>query len=110
MATATTTLVSALYADDTKWIEATPSYAEILNVVGAGSNNNCPGRLRRKLPVSEPELGTTDKAVNRAFADELCSTGPKSRTPMGSVMPFTPPPTMSECGFSLECLSCALKP
>ena len=40
MATATTTNVSTLYADDTKWIEANPSYTEILDVVGAGANNN----------------------------------------------------------------------
>jgi hypothetical protein len=40
MATATTTLVSALYADDTKWIEAAPAYDSILNVIGPASNAN----------------------------------------------------------------------
>jgi hypothetical protein len=40
MATATTTLVSALYADDTKWIEAAPAYDSILNVIGPATNAN----------------------------------------------------------------------
>jgi hypothetical protein len=40
MATATTTLVSALYTDDTKWIEAAPAYDSILNVIGPASNAN----------------------------------------------------------------------
>jgi hypothetical protein len=40
MATATTTLVSALYADDTKSIEAAPAYDSILNVIGPTSNAN----------------------------------------------------------------------
>jgi hypothetical protein len=41
MATAnTTTLVSTLYADDTKWIEAAPAYDNILNVVGPATNSN----------------------------------------------------------------------
>jgi hypothetical protein len=40
MATATTTLISALYLDDTKWIEAAPAYDSVLNVVGPDSNAN----------------------------------------------------------------------
>jgi hypothetical protein len=40
MATATTTLISALYADGTKWIEAAPAYDSILNVVGPDTNSN----------------------------------------------------------------------
>jgi hypothetical protein len=40
MATATTTLVSALYVDDTKWLEAAPAYDSILNVIDPASNAN----------------------------------------------------------------------
>jgi hypothetical protein len=40
MATATTTLISALYADGTKWIEAAPAYDSILNVAGPDTNSN----------------------------------------------------------------------
>jgi hypothetical protein len=40
MATATTTLIFALYADNTKWIEAAPAYDSILNVVGPDTNSN----------------------------------------------------------------------
>jgi hypothetical protein len=40
MATATTTLISALYPDDTKWIKAAPSYDSILNVICPASNAN----------------------------------------------------------------------
>jgi hypothetical protein len=40
MVTATTTLVSALYADDTKWIEAAPAYDSLLNVIGPDTNAN----------------------------------------------------------------------
>jgi hypothetical protein len=40
MATATTTLISTLYTDDTKWIEAAPAYDSILNVVGPDTNSN----------------------------------------------------------------------
>jgi hypothetical protein len=40
MASATTTLISALYADNTKWIKATPAYDSILNVVRLATNTN----------------------------------------------------------------------
>jgi hypothetical protein len=42
MATATTTLTSALYTDNTKWVEATwsPAYDDILNVVGPTTKAN----------------------------------------------------------------------
>jgi hypothetical protein len=40
MATATTTLISALYADDPKWIKVTPVYDSILNVVRPATNAN----------------------------------------------------------------------
>jgi hypothetical protein len=60
MATATTTLISALYADDTKWIEAAPAYDSILNVIGPDTNANAATcktailNLAQRSPITVP--------------------------------------------------------
>ena len=53
MAATNTTLMSALYADDTQWLDANPDWTQVLNLVGPGSAANTAEALKSAMNMAQ---------------------------------------------------------